>query len=1376
MVRSAGAGNLPAVGLPEDTERAPQLRHQDVQGGLSSNTVYAIEEDQYGFIWFGTENGLNRYDSREWVYYYFNPTDTAGISNSKIQAILSDHEGRLWIGTAKGLNRFSFEDNTFLKITSDNKDTALGDKYIRCLYQDSDHDIWVGTSEGLFIIPDSDSVPMVHRLQVGGGTDSENNIITLFEDAQGVIWFGTGSGLYYTRNKKDIFRFEIMIPGQGTLRNAQIRAILEINQLLLVATENNGLFAYFSGKDSWGELALLTNGIRREFIYRDLYMDGDSTLWIASTEGLLRLPVGSYGISPGERTEWHAQQILTHSVRTIFEDRHKGLWIGTQYNGMYSHYDDNFLFHQVGVPPEQRGGLTNSVVSSFLVEEDSVWIGTDGGGLNLWLRDEDTFSAWTEKDGLINNNIKCIARDRSGRLWIGTFKGLSILYEGRFRNYDLSSVSLQSAKTLSNHLLSLYLDPATGLAWFGTDGLGLVKFDPVKETFTPVSMLSSDLKASTVNDLLSVSDTMLILGTSSGLYYYDMLQDHFHLLPITLYGLGDIKPYVICMEPQDDRYLWIGTEKYGIIYYDLFTMTAFPVRAFEGIAGIVINAIHHTGPGELWCSTNQGLNHIHFSFEKDSLQVLESQMYTESYGVQSRQFMPRASYFSSQEELFFGGISGFNYFFPDQISDEVLPLPTYIKTLNFWDSRNDRMVEQRRVFPSGEHLTFTHYIRNITIEFIGINFSHPENTRYSYRFSGEGENWIDLGTRNFIAFNHLSNGDYHIEIRSSEDPDYWPGASTHMDITILPPIWKSGVAIVLYILLILLLLYLFYRTITRWERLRSELQVEQLQREQEQQLHEHRIRFFTDISHELRTPLTLILSPIDMILSHQNLSMRVRNTLQMVKQHGEKMLQLVNQLLDLRKAETGHLKFRAARGNMVHFLQEVMLSFRDLALNRKIHMEFISRKEAIEVYYDRDKLEVVITNLLSNALKHTHERGTVTMSVEEHPDPGDVSLSSFPDGFVQVIIEDTGEGIPADRLEKIFDRFYEENAGLKGMGIGLELSKKYIDLHRGTIAVESEVEEEEKPGFSRFTIRLPLGRRHLSDDQILKNYTGSEDIKNYTEMAPHPSLHADLEAEISKLTPGETKRAAQYQLLVIEDNDELREFLIQMLGNHYRVRGAENGAMGWEHLLRSTFDLIISDIMMPGMDGIELCRRVKTDVRTSHIPVILLTARTAITFKYEGLETGADEYITKPFHVEYLSLKIKNLLYQREMIKRKYLKDSITDPELITLTSMDEKLLKKVIEYIHSHMDQGDLTVESISEHLGISRVHLYRKIKSFTGVTPQEFLKTVRLKYAASLLSQKKLRISEVAFMCGYKDLAYFSKSFKAFYGISPTQYIQNS
>ena len=1365
------AGKADTGEWPQGTKEYP-LRVQNVNTGLSNNTVHAVGKDKYGFLWIGTENGLNRFDSRQWMHYFFNPADPTGLSNSKVLAILPDRLGRLWIGTAKGLNLFSFETNTFRRVPGDTSRFTLPGQYIRCLFQDSDGDIWVGSSDGLSVIRgDSPGIRITNRI-LGDGAEGENNIVTVYEDSRGLIWIGTGNGLFYTRNKQDFYRFRLGTKGQDHIQNLQVRAIIEIGDVLLFATETNGLYASFRGNGAVEKIRVYSNGAPMDLIYRDLFFDRDSCLWIASTVGLFRTDQGIIPLQRANGLKLHGRQILDNSVRVVFQDENQGVWIGTQYNGLYYHYSDNFLFSRMGFSPRDGNGLSNAVVSAFLVQQDSVWIGTDGGGLNLWIRSRNRILHWTESDGLVNDNIKSLAKDSDGHLWIGTFKGLSILRGKSFTNFNLEDILPDSPKTPSNHFLSIYIEPGGKTAWLGTDGYGLVKAEIPGMKFTPVSVFSRDFKASSVNTILPEGDSLLVLGTSSGLYVYNLKSGEFSQQRIPLAGSGEISPYIICAARQGESRVWLGTEKYGLILYDMSGKKAWPVDQFREIPGIVINAVHQIGQSDLWCSTNQGLNHIVYEFSDDSLYVRKCTFYAESYGVQSKQFMPRSSFLSDEGELFFGSIDGFNYFFPAQIRDESTEIPILVKGLSYWDSRENKLVDMQGVYPAGKHFTFEFYIRDITLDFIGINYSHPEDTRYAYRFAENGEKWIDLGNRNLISFNHLSNGDYNIEINAYEYPDTLSGEGTVLGITILPPLWRSGYAIAFYSFTILLLLYLFYRTITRWERMRSNLELEHLRREQDEQLHEQRIRFFTDISHELRTPLTLILSPIDMIINKHSLPMRVMNTLQMVRQNGERMLQLINQLLDLRKADAGHLKFRASRGNLVRFLQEVMLSFRDLALTKDITLDFRSKSDTIEAYYDRDKLEIVVTNLLSNALKHTPESGMVTLSIEEHPDPADAGTSKFPDGFVQVIIEDTGKGIPADRIDRIFDRFFEENSGIKGIGIGLELSKNYVELHGGTISVESRVEEAEKQGFTRFTIRLPLGRRHLRDDQIAEDFVGSEDIKAYIAPGQKARLHPDLESEIEKIPFLEEGKGGRYRLVIVEDNQELRNFLIRMLADKYRVSGAENGKSGWDMILKEPPDLIISDIMMPEMDGIELCRKIKTDIRTSHIPVILLTARTAITFKYEGLETGADEYITKPFHAEYLALKIRNLIYQREMVRRKFLKESITDPEVITLTSMDERLLQKAIDYMHKHMGRGDLSIESISDHLGMSRVHFYRKIKAIAGVTPQEFLRTVRLKYAASLISQKKLRIAEVAYMCGFKDPAYFSKSFKKFYGVSPSEF----
>jgi len=1353
---------IPVSGFSAEGTADFRVRHQGVLSGLSNNTVFAIEEDRFGFLWIGTQNGLNRYDSREWVNYYYSDSDPAGLSNSKVQAILSDRQGRLWIGTAGGLNLYDFQTNSFHLVGTGSAGPALPDQYVRCIFEDSDGDIWVGTAYGLAVFSDPDKECTV--VSLGEGGETENNIIDVYEDSQGLLWIGTGEGLFYTRNKKDFFRFDFALHGWSQAQDAQVRSILEVGRTLLIATERSGLLALSGSGGEVQNVRLSEGGDQLDLIFRHLYLDRDSSLWIASTGGLFRLQRGDRHFSGQPDFDFSPERILESSVRRVFEDRNLGLWFGTHYNGLYYHYPDNFLFRNARFDPAGMDGLNNNVVSAFLAEGDSVWIGTDGGGLNLWIRSTDTYRQWTESDGLVNDNIKCLAKDTEGNLWIGTFKGLSIFDGKSFTNLDPGKV---------NNVLCIHLDQRSGVAWLGTEGSGLLRLVPGRERLPDIRQVSETLSEASmnVNTILPVSDSLLVLGTSGGLYAFSPSDNSFRSIESVLPGGETIVPYIVCLEKDGENSMWAGTERFGILHTDLQQGSTRVLPALNDLPGIMIHAIHQTGVSELWCSTNQGLGHISLDPGRDTLAVTGSVMYTESYGVQSRQFIPRSSYFLDNHELFFGGINGFNYFIPEEIIHIPREITTYVKSLNYWNNREQKITEVPRIFPSGETMVFDHYIRDITLEFIGINYSHPENTRYAYRFSGEGENWIDLGTRNFITFNRLQSGNYHIEIRSSGKSGSWsPG--TGLEIAIHPPFWKSGFALALYIIIVLLLLYLFYRTITRWERLRSDLHVEQLRREQEQELHEQRIRFFTDISHELRTPLTLILSPIDVIIRNHSLSLRVRNSLQRVRQNGEKMLQLVNQLLDLRKAETGHLKFRAARGNVVRFLNEVMLSFNDLAQTRNIALNFRADVLTIQTYYDRNKLEIVITNLLSNAIKHTPDGGTVAVVVEEHPDPGDVSLSSFPDGFVQVTIEDTGKGIPPDRLEKIFDRFYEENTGFRGMGIGLELAKKYVELHRGTISVESREEEEEQPGFSRFTIRLPLGRRHLADDQIIEDFVGSEDIKGYTIPETTPGLHPDLEHLLSETAPNGSSSQGSFRLVVVEDNAELREFLHDMLGEQYSVQVAENGKSGWEIILRDPPDLVISDIMMPEMDGMELCRMIKTDVRTSHIPVILLTARSAITFKYEGLETGADEYITKPFHADYLLLKVKNMLYQRDMIRRKYLRESITDPELITMTSVDEKMLKKAIDFIHEHMDQQDLQVETISRHLGMSRVHFYRKMKSLTGVTPREFLRTVRLKYAAKLLNAKQLRISEVAYRCGYRDLSYFSKAFKEFYGVPPSKY----
>jgi len=543
------------------------------------------------------------------------------------------------------------------------------------------------------------------------------------------------------------------------------------------------------------------------------------------------------------------------------------------------------------------------------------------------------------------------------------------------------------------------------------------------------------------------------------------------------------------------------------------------------------------------------------------------------------------------------------------------------------------------------------------------------------------------------------------------------------------------------------------------------------------ELNESKLKFFTDVSHELRTPLTLILAPLEKMVMQSGFNKQMNKQLVLIQQNGKRMMQLIDQVLNLRKLETGHEKLHAAKGDIVSFLKEISLAFSEIASSKNIKFEFRPEVEKVNLWYDRDKMEIIIYNLLSNAIKNTPENGRISFSIgirESHlPDEGKKRELRVVQ-IVEIVIEDTGRGISEADIGHIFDRFYskKEDATAKGIGVGLELTKRMVELHKGKIAVESRLANQSQGGFTRFSLHFPLGKKHLNPDEIVTDFKNSEDPSRYTQEIKVREKYSnlipmDVDVELPKLSGTEKQT-----LLLVEDNQEVRSFVRDLLCENYLIEEAGDGLQGWKLATSIIPDLIISDIMMPEMDGIELCRKIKSDIRTSHIPVILLTARTTLTFKYEGLETGADEYITKPFSAQFLILKVKNLIRQRNLLRQHFQRESILLPENISVTSVDERLLKKAVEYIVAHIDDPTIGVEKLSQELGLSRVHFYRKMKSLTNLTAVEFIRNVRLKRAAGILEQGKLSVKEVQNMVGFESAEYFRKCFKEQYGMSPSEY----
>jgi signal transduction histidine kinase/DNA-binding response OmpR family regulator len=796
----------------------------------------------------------------------------------------------------------------------------------------------------------------------------------------------------------------------------------------------------------------------------------------------------------------------------------------------------------------------------------------------------------------------------------------------------------------------------------------------------------------------------------------------------------------------------------------------YQLRKVTGVSGMLGNsfyALTSDEEGNIWASANVYLLKIASPDNIDG-PVVDFEKFDVQEGFPAQQYYRNAACRGSDGTLYFGGDNGLISFYPNEVENRLLHPEVAIldilvngQSVRIQSEKKDQYIH----IASQGNVLLNHNQSSFSVQFIAPNFINPENTWYQYQLFDEDASWQDLGTSNAIHFTKLKAGSYELRLRASSDQDNFISDFTAINLRIAPPWWRSQLAYYIYFMILLGLLYLFFIISRRWERLRQNLKFEHLQREQEKEFNQRRLKFFTDISHELRTPLTLILAPLERIVQSNFGSAKIKNQLMLMLRNGDRMMQLINQLLDIRRLETGHLQLKVAEGNIANFIKEVSLSFRELAKDRNIDFKVRCTSENVHVWFDRDKFEIILFNLLSNALKFTPDQGQISVTVEYVSERRNVRIQ----------VENSGRGIHEEHLKHIFDRFYTghdmEEPEKFSTGVGLDIAKNLVDLHHGDISVESTYDEKGVEGQTRFIVNLKHGNSHFSTTELLIDYRSSEDISNYPKAARSSSQEKLPEMHYAS----SVETAKEESVLIIEDNPEIRELVAGIFIEKYNTFTADNGEEGLRMAQEKIPDLIISDIIMPGLDGIELCRRIKTDVNTSHIPVILLTARTAVTFKYEGLETGADDYIVKPFNVEDLRLRSRNLIRQRKVLKERFGQSGYLLPTEISLTSVDEKLMQRTIDYISENIGDSDLTVERIAREVGMSRANFYRKIKAMTNSSAAEFLRRIRMERAAQLLKTNKFRISEVTSLVGFSDADYFRECFKSQYGMTPREFIES-
>ena len=1118
-----------------------------------------------------------------------------------------------------------------------------------------------------------------------------------------------------------------------------VSTIFEDRQgLLWISFVTGGLLIFDPAKATFREIPLTDGGSSgsSRVAVQSIIEDDSGVLWFATNGlGVARHDNARKPFKIFQHARKKPNTLVGNEVTAVYEDRRGIWWIGTTLGLSRLEPNTGKIRNFQHVINDPHSLSLNNVQSVFEDSRNHLWIGTWGGGLNKLDRTTWQFTHYkhqaSDSKSLSNNFIHAIYEDRSGNLWIGTGAGGLDKFDRDNHIFVHYSADAKRSEWLkSNEIHCIYEDP-TGLLWLGTTMWGLYRFDPKQERFVNYMHELDNPQSLSSNRVISI--------------YEDKLQR-----------------------------LWVGTFGGGLNRFDREKSTFFHFAEKDGLPNNSIHTILEDEHGNLWLSTNKGLSR--FDPETKSFR----NFYTND-GLPSNKFS-FAAYRCRDNTMLFGSDKGLLYFFPDSIKDNPFIPPVVLTDFKILNQSVPIAVGNRKVdgkFALEKSISETEriellYSQNVfTFEFAALHYAASFKNQYAYKMEGFDRDWIYAGKRRFATYTNLDPGNYIFHVKGSNSDGVWneKGASIH--ITILPPWWKTTGAYIGYAVLLFVLLFFVRRFEMNRIKIRNRLRLRELEAQKLQEVDSLKSRFFANISHEFRTPLTLILGPLEDMMSKTKDKL-ARDNLRMMQRNASRVLQLINQLLDLSRLESGRMKLNASRGDLIPFLRGIVMSFASGAERKQIGLSFEPREGSEPsqgFYFDRDKIEKIFYNLLSNALKFTPAGGRVEVMVKtvQLPGPGTKSQITAPKAsaaqpMVEIVVKDSGIGIAAERLPHIFDRFYQVDSTStrehEGSGIGLALTKELVELHRGEI----EVHSEEGKG-TKFVVRLPLGKAHLKEDQIV----AEPPVSGVLETAVPPAeVSSPLPSEMAK--PG-IMRHEDTIILVVEDHEDVRCYVREHIEPVYKVIEAADGEAGASVALETIPDLVISDVMMPKLDGYQLCEKLKTDEKTSHIPVILLTAKAGEEDKLSGLETGADDYLTKPFNSKELQVRVQNLIEQRRKLRARFRREGILQPRDIAVPSVEEAFLHKLMDIMEAELGDEDFGVEKLSAALRMGRRQLLRKIRSLTGQSPVEFIRSVRLQRAKQLLEKHAGTVSEIAFQVGFANLSHFTRRFREEFGVLPSE-----
>ena len=1317
-----------------------QFKHLEVSDGLSNNSVNTICKDRDGFMWFGTTTGLNRYDGYTFKIYQHAENDPGSLPDNYITDIVEMPDGRFWVNTGRGYVLFDKEQDCFITdVTGFMKNLESG-----------------GVPEQVFVDREGNTCLSVagegcYRYKEGGKrlffsyvehSLPEHGVTQIAECSDGLLL------IYNTGLLVCLDRATLAIKWQSDEIKKYIPAGKTIEFSLFVDRDNciwayslMGIWAYDCGTKSWRTDLTAIWSSRPDVIIHAVAQDIEGRIWVGKDyDGIDVLEKETGKVTSLVAHDDNGRSLPHNTIYDLYADRDGIMWVGTYKKGVSYYSESIFKFNMY-----EWGDIT----CIEQADENRLWLGTNDHGILLWNRSTGKAEPfWRDAEGQLPNPVVSMLKSKDGKLWVGTFNGgLYCMNGSQIRSYK-EGVGNALA---SNNVWALVEDDK-GRIWIASLGGGLQCLEPVSGTFETYTSSNSALLENNVTSLCWVDNNTLFFGTANqGVGMMDMRTREIKKIQGQS-GNVKLSNDAVNHVYKDSRGLvWIATRE-GLNVYDTRRHVFLDLSPVAEAKGNFIAAITEDQERNMWVSTSRKVIRVTVASDGKGSYLFDSRAYNSEDGLQNCDFNQRSIKTLHNGIIAIGGLYGVNVFAPDHIRyNKMLPnvmftgLSLFDEAVKVGQSYGGRVLIEKEL-NDVENVEFDYKQNIFSVSFASDNYNLPEKTQYMYKLEGFNNDWLTLplGVHN-VTFTNLAPGKYVLRVKAINSDGYVGIKEATLGIVVNPPFWMSWWAYLLYAVGLVIVLFLARYRMLKREREKFHLQQIENEVAKNEEINNMKFRFFTNVSHELRTPLTLIISPLEGMLKETTDELQ-STRLQLMYRNAQRLLHLVNQLLDFRKGEMSTHQLSLSEGDIISYVHSVCNSFLLMADKKHIQFSFFSGIDTFSMAFDADKVGKIVMNLLSNAFKFTPEGGRVTVMIEH--------VAGTPD-ILEIKIADTGIGISDVDKEHIFERFYQ--AGHKGVeettgnGIGLSLVRDFVTLHEGEVKVFDNIGTG-----SVFVIQFPV--KHVETQVQLPEETGMP-------------AGDEEDKEMKEEAREETERKNFPLLLIVDDNEDFRIFMRYSLELQYRVKLAVNGKEAWEMMQEELPDLVISDVMMPQMDGNELCRLIKQDKRTAHIPVILLTARQNTEAKLEGLQTGADDYVTKPFNMTILVLRIRKLI---ELSRYHRVTQGMIDPapSEIVITSLDEKLIEKAIKYVEDNMSRTELSVEELSRELGMSRVHLYKKLLQITGKTPIEFIRVIRLKRAAQLLRESQLHVSEVAFEVGFNNPKYFSRYFKDEFGVLPSVY----